>query len=75
MEKNSIDKLIINTTGIGKKSKLLENNLNIIKKYKSDYDSLWLSDSNIRHRDKIIISGPIGDHAYSNYFYTRKLWI
>ena len=63
MEKKSIDKLIINTTGIGKQSKLLEHNLNIIKKYKSDYDSLWLSDSNIRHRDKIIISGTIGDHG------------
>jgi hydrogenase expression/formation protein HypE len=63
MEKNSIDKLIINTTGIGKKNKLLEHNLNIIKKYRSDYDKLWLSDSNIRYGDKIIISGTLGDHG------------
>jgi hydrogenase expression/formation protein HypE len=63
MEKSSIDKLIINTTGIGKKSQLLEHNLHIIKKYRPDYDSLWLSDSNIQHGDKIIISGTLGDHG------------
>ncbi|MGD1835193.1 MAG: hydrogenase expression/formation protein HypE [Nitrososphaeraceae archaeon] len=64
MEKKSIDKLIINTTGIGKKSRLLEHNLNVIKRYRQDdYNSLWLSDSNIKNGDKIIISGTIGDHG------------
>ncbi|HET8794473.1 MAG TPA: hydrogenase expression/formation protein HypE, partial [Nitrososphaeraceae archaeon] len=63
MEKNSVDKLIITTTGIGKKSNFLEHNKNIIQKFRSNYDSLWLSDSNIRRGDKIIISGTVGDHG------------
>jgi hydrogenase expression/formation protein HypE len=65
MEKNSIDKLVITTTGIGKQSSFLEHNKNIIQKFRPNYDLLWLSDSNIRHGDKIIISGTIGDHGTS----------
>lgn len=63
MEKNSIDKLVINTSGIGKKSMSLEHNLSVIQKHRPDYDSLWLSDFNIRKGDKIIISGTLGDHG------------
>ncbi|MDR4510273.1 MAG: hydrogenase expression/formation protein HypE [Nitrososphaeraceae archaeon] len=63
MEKKSIDKLVITTTGIGKKSKLLEHNLEIIQKYRPNYNKLWLSDFNIEKGDKIIISGTLGDHG------------
>lgn len=63
VEKGALDKLIINTSGIGKRSTLLDNNLQIVKKYRNDFNALWLKDSNIRSGDKIILSGSIGDHG------------
>ncbi len=46
VEKNSADKLFINTSGIG----IIDNNVNISKRM-------------IQPSDKIIISGPIGEHG------------
>ncbi len=63
VEKGALDKLIINTSGIGKRSTLLDNNLQIVKKYRNNFNALWLKDSNIRSGDKIILSGSIGDHG------------
>lgn len=63
VEKGALDKLIINTSGIGKRSTLLDNNLRIVKKYRNDFNATWLKDSNIRSGDKIILSGSIGDHG------------
>jgi hydrogenase expression/formation protein HypE len=53
---------VINTSGIGKRNEALENNIGIIKKYRS-FDSRWLLDSNIRIGDKLIITGTVGDHG------------
>jgi len=62
VEKGAIQEFMINTTGIGKRSKVLENNIKEIKRYRP-FKQRWLLDSNIRNGDKIIISGNIGEHG------------
>ena len=62
MEKGAMDKICINTSGIGKRSKFLDSNLKEIRKYR-DFEGKWLLDSNLRKGDKIILSGSIGDHG------------
>lgn len=62
VEKGAIQEFMINTTGIGKRTVLLDKNIEIVKKYRS-FDSRWLLDSNIRSGDKIILSGNIGEHG------------
>jgi hydrogenase expression/formation protein HypE len=62
VEKGALDKFIINTSGIGKRSKYLESNISEVKKYRK-FKSRWLLDSNVRKGDKIIISGSLGDHG------------
>lgn len=63
VEKGKLDEMIVNTAGIGKRSPHLDKNL---KRAASDGRSLksrWLDPRNIRPGDKLIVSGPIGDHA------------
>jgi len=62
LEKGSLDKFIINTSGIGRRTKLLDKNFEEVKKYR-EISSRWLLDSNLRDGDKIIVSGTIGDHG------------
>jgi len=62
VEKGALDKFVINTSGIGKRSEALESNIQVVKKYRP-FDSRWLLDSNIREGDKILVSGTIGDHG------------
>jgi len=62
MEKGALDKLVINTSGIGKRSLELDKNIEQVKKYRS-FSARWLLDSNLSPGDKIIISGTIGDHG------------
>jgi hydrogenase expression/formation protein HypE len=62
LEKGGIDQIVINTSGIGRRSKALDKNLEVVKKYRP-IDSHWLLDSNLRSGDKIIVSGTIGDHG------------
>ena len=62
VEKGAIQEFMINTTGIGKRTVLLDKNIEIVKKYRS-FNSRWLLDSNIRRGDKIILSGNIGEHG------------
>jgi len=62
VEKGAIQEFMINTTGIGKRTVLLDKNIEIVKKYRS-FNSRWLLDSNIRNGDKIILSGNIGEHG------------
>jgi hydrogenase expression/formation protein HypE len=64
MEKGNIDKFVINISGVGRRSKFLDSNIEIIKKYR-EFDSRWLLDSNLKPGDKIIINGYIGDHGVS----------
>lgn len=63
LEKGSLDKIIINTSGIGKKNQHLEENFIVVKKYRKDFNSEWLLDSNIKKGDKIILTGTLGDHG------------
>jgi hydrogenase expression/formation protein HypE len=62
VEKGALDKFMINTSGIGKRSKALESNIQVVKKFRP-FNSRWLLDSNIREGDKILVSGTIGDHG------------
>ncbi|WP_309493223.1 hydrogenase expression/formation protein HypE [Candidatus Hecatella orcuttiae] len=62
VEKDALDQLVINTSGIGKRSEALDENLAVVKKYRP-IDSRWLLDSNLRKGDKIIVSGTVGDHG------------
>ncbi|HEX08735.1 MAG TPA: hydrogenase expression/formation protein HypE, partial [Thermoplasmatales archaeon] len=46
MEKGSIDEFVINTSGIGKRSPLLDKNIEEVKRYR-EFNSRWLLDSNL----------------------------
>ncbi len=63
VERGALDKIIINTSGIGKRGDALDRNIGVVRKYRADFDSSWLLDSNVRSGDKIIISGTLGDHG------------
>ncbi|MDV3244118.1 MAG: hydrogenase expression/formation protein HypE [Nitrososphaerales archaeon] len=63
VERGAIDKLVVNTSGIGFRSSALDHNLQIAKRYRPSVDKNWLLDSNVRPGDQIILSGPIGDHG------------
>lgn len=62
VEKGALDQLVINTSGIGRRSEALDENLAVVKKHRP-IDSRWLLDSNLRKGDKIIVSGTVGDHG------------
>lgn len=62
VEKGAIQQFMINTSGIGKRSKLLEKNIREVKRYRS-FSSRWLLDSNLREGDVLLLSGNIGEHG------------
>ena len=62
VERGGVKKMIINTSGIGKRSPLLDGNLGEVRKYR-DLNSDYLLDSNVKPGDQIILSGPIADHG------------
>jgi len=62
VEKGAIQEFMINTSGIGKRTKILDKNIEIIKRYRK-FNARWLLDSNLRDGDRIIISGNIGEHG------------
>jgi hydrogenase expression/formation protein HypE len=62
MERDGLDEFVINSSGIGKRSPLLDENLCEARKHRV-LNSEWLLDSSIRAGDKIILSGTIGDHG------------
>lgn len=61
MERGSIDKIVINTSGIGFRSRQLDHNIETLKKTREPLR--WLVPLNLRPGDKIIVTGSIGDHA------------
>jgi len=63
VEKGSLAGCVINTSGIGRRNPALEHNIVVVKKYRQQFGSRWLLDSNLRTGDKIILSGTIGDHG------------
>jgi len=62
VEKGNLGGCVINTSGIGKRNEALERNIAEVKKHRS-FNSRWILDSNLRERDKIIVSGTVGDHG------------
>jgi hydrogenase expression/formation protein HypE len=58
IEKGSLDKMVINTSGIGIRNPLLDDNFKRINR-----SVKWLLASNIRAGDKIILSGSIAEHG------------
>jgi len=62
VEKGAIQEFMINTSGIGKRTPLLDKNIETVKQYRS-FKQRWLLDSNLEKGDKIIISGNIGEHG------------
>ncbi|MCS7116243.1 MAG: hydrogenase expression/formation protein HypE [Nitrososphaerota archaeon] len=62
VEKGALDRCVINTSGIGRRSELLDRNIDVVRRYRP-FNSRWLLDSNLRSGDKIILSGAIGDHG------------
>jgi len=62
MESGALDKMVITTAAIGKRSKLLDDNMIIASKYRKVKDR-WCTDSNLAPGDVIIASGTLGDHG------------
>lgn len=62
VEKGAIQEFMINTSGIGKRTPLLDRNIKMVKRYR-DFKKRWLLDSNLARGDKIILSGNIGEHG------------
>jgi hydrogenase expression/formation protein HypE len=62
VEKGAIQEFMINTSGIGKRTPLLDENLKEVNSYRN-LNKRWLLDSNLAEGDKIILSGNIGEHG------------
>ncbi len=62
VERGALDKFVVNSSGIGRRSAFLDKNLDEARKSRK-LDAQWLLDSNIRAGDQIILSGAIGDHG------------
>jgi len=63
VEKGSLGGLVVNMSGIGRRSKALDHNLAVVRKYRNGFGARWVLDGNLRAGDKIILSGTIGDHG------------
>ncbi len=59
VEKGDIDAPIFTTSGIAKRHSLLDKNMEVAGGRKTR----WLSDDNLNHGDKIIVTGSLGDHG------------
>ena len=64
VESGAVDKMVIVTSAIGKRSEYLDHNISVASKYRK-VDSEWLTDDNVRDGDAIIVSGTLGDHGVS----------
>ena len=62
VEKGSLGGCVMNVSGIGRRTPALENNLEVVRKYR-ELKTRWALDSNLVEGDKIILSGAIGDHG------------
>jgi hydrogenase expression/formation protein HypE len=62
MESGAIERMVITTSAIGKRSRHMEHNLKVANSYRN-VDSPWLTDDNLREGDAVIVSGTMGDHG------------
>jgi hydrogenase expression/formation protein HypE len=63
VEKGNLGGCIINVSGIGRRNTHLEHNLEIVKRFRPNFGSKWILDSNMQAGDKIILTGTVGDHG------------
>ncbi|OGS44361.1 MAG: hydrogenase expression/formation protein HypE [Euryarchaeota archaeon RBG_13_57_23] len=62
VEKNAMDGLFINTSGVGKRSEYLDHNIREVRRFrKFKWD--WPNDSAVGDGDVLIASGPLGNHG------------
>ncbi|DAC72353.1 MAG TPA: hydrogenase expression/formation protein HypE [Thermoplasmata archaeon] len=62
VEKGAIQQFMINTSGIGRRSAILEKNIVEVKRHRK-FTKRWLLDSNLSSGDVLILSGNIGEHG------------
>lgn len=62
VERGALEKIIINTSGIGLRTALLDKNIQKAERYRN-IRYKWLLDSNLKDGDAIIISGNIAEHG------------
>jgi hydrogenase expression/formation protein HypE len=62
VEKGVLGGLVMNLSGIGRRTAALDHNLEVVRKTRP-LNTRWTLDSNIAAGDKIILSGAIGDHG------------
>lgn len=63
VEKGSLGGCVINTSGVGRRTDALEKNLEVVRRFRSNFEARWILDSNLRAGDQIVLSGTIGDHG------------
>jgi hydrogenase expression/formation protein HypE len=63
VEKGALGGCVINTSGIGRRTTALEENIKVVKQFRPSFRARWVLDSNLMAGDKIILSGTIGDHG------------
>jgi hydrogenase expression/formation protein HypE len=63
VEKGTLGGCVVNTSGIGRRTAALDENLKVVKQFKKDFKPRWVLDGNLSAGDKIILSGTIGDHG------------
>lgn len=64
MEAGAIERMVIVTSAIGRKSEFLDHNLRVAGQYRK-VDSHWMTDDNLRDGDIVIATGTMGDHGVS----------
>lgn len=62
VEKGAIDGLFINTSGVGKRSKVLDSNMKEVMRHRK-FKWNWPNDSAVADGDVLIASGSIGNHG------------
>ena len=62
VEKGTLGGLVMNLSGIGKRTPALDSNFRVANQYRK-VASRWTLDSNLSEGDKIILTGTIGDHG------------
>jgi len=67
VEKGAIQQFMINTSGIGRRSAVLEKNIKEVRRHRK-FSGRWLLDSNLRKGDVLLVSGNIGEHGDDDSF-------
>jgi hydrogenase expression/formation protein HypE len=62
MEAGKIERMVISTAGIGRRSPYLDHDIEVASSYRM-VDSRWMTDDNLRDGDLVIATGTLGDHG------------